>query len=79
MHSINREWSVSLERTIVSRDQFEALHVVSSNPQAMLAPPYTVCRALIAGRWHAVERQYQFGRPVYFANPITVRLKVVEL
>jgi hypothetical protein len=24
--------------------------------------------------WHIVERQYQFGQPVYFAAPITIVL-----
>jgi hypothetical protein len=38
-----------------------------------------LCRALIGGRWHAVERQYSFGCPMYFANPITIRLKTAEL
>jgi hypothetical protein len=54
---------------------FKSLRVVS----ARIAPVYDRCRALIGGRWHVVERQSQFGSPVYFANPITIRLKAAEL
>jgi hypothetical protein len=47
-------------------------------------PAYTWGKALLTTRrlyqssyrtsWHIVERQYQFGQPVYFARPIVIRL-----
>lgn len=33
---------------------------------------YVAYKWRIGGRWHLVERQYQFGQPVHFAHPITI-------
>lgn len=66
------------ERVVMSPEDFESLKTVSSRPEAMALPPYTVGKALIErdgrARWHAVERQNQFGESVYFARPIVVRM-----
>jgi hypothetical protein len=37
--------------------------------------PYTLFKVLIGGKWHACERQYQFGQPVHFARPIVICLE----
>jgi hypothetical protein len=79
VHPLDRTWHIMREPAVMSCAEFMALRAVSSAPMAMLARPRESCRALIGGRWHAVERQYQFGSPVYFANPITIRLKAAEL
>lgn len=71
--SSQNEWIFTDAETI-SPGEFEALRVVSDRPLAMLAPPYKLCRALINGRWHAVDRQYSCGCPMYFARPIRIRL-----
>jgi hypothetical protein len=76
VHPLDRTWHIMRERAVMSCDEFTALRVVSS-PNG--GPARTVCRALIGGRWHAVERQYSCGYPMYFANPITIRLKAAEL
>jgi hypothetical protein len=57
--------------------QFEALH--ECDPHAGGAPYERYKLRLYAGAtrrkpWHIVERQYQFGQPVYFAAPITIVL-----
>lgn len=65
-------------RVVMSPEDFESLKTVSSRPEAMALMAYEIGKALIErdGRtyWHAVDRQYQFGQPVYFARPIVVRV-----
>lgn len=65
------------DRVVMSPEAFESLKTVSALPEAMALPPCTIGKALICHdgrtRWHAVERQHSFGRPMYFARPIVVR------
>lgn len=67
-------WTV-IQRIVLDQHEFESLRITSGEIVSVPAPPETLCRALINGRWHAVDRQYQFGMPVHFARPIVVRLK----
>lgn len=73
--SPSNDWAVGRPR-VVTLSEFEAMRVVSDIPTGIAAPPYTVCRALIRGRWHAVSRQYSCGFAYYPASPITIRLSV---
>lgn len=72
------EWNIYGYK-VLSRAEFEALRVVSDKPLAMMCPPYTMCRAKINGRWHAVSRQYSCGMAFYPASPITIRLTASDL
>jgi hypothetical protein len=60
----------------MSQDRFQRMTVarVTDDPRSLCAPAYAHRRALINGRWHVVSRQYSFGCPLYYANPIVVVL-----
>lgn len=70
-----------LPRVVMSASDFVGLRVVQGFP--FVAPPYTLCKALIRQgnreTWHAVDRQYSFGRQLYFARPIVVRVYCAEV
>lgn len=51
--------------------QFEAMGTTEG-------APYTLWRQLIGGRWHAVDRQYHCGSPVYYARKIIIRMPVPD-
>lgn len=53
-------------------EEFEGLRVCDPRSGGT---PYERYRLKVGGRWHVVDRQYQFGQPVYFARPITVVLR----
>lgn len=63
-----------IERIRLTKDQFLAMPTCA-RPDSLHAPPYTLCKVLIDGRWHAVDRQYQFGIPYHFARPIVVSVR----
>lgn len=69
-----------VDRVVMSAETFESLPIVEGKPEAVIAG--RVCKAMIerAGRtcWHMVVRQHQFGAPVYFAQPIVVRVYAAE-
>lgn len=51
----------------------------AATPTNLPAGPMTLCKVLIDGKWHACQRQYQFGQPVHFAHPITITLKQADI
>jgi hypothetical protein len=70
---------VVIDPVRLSRTEFEAMPIGAG--ALWDCRPRTLRRALIAmtdpakPRWYAVDRQTQFGQPVYFARPITVILE----
>ncbi len=59
------------DRVRVSEREFARMPL-AERPDALPGAPYELHKVLIAGRWHACDRQYQMGRPVHFARPIVV-------
>lgn len=54
----------------MSLGEFEALRECDVRTQG--GAPYEAYKCKIRGRWFQVNRQYQFGRPVYFAEKIII-------
>lgn len=65
-------------RLRVTLEQFWGM-TLADNVHAMNASPYKLCKIKIDGRWFACDRQYQMGRPVYFARRIVIALNAREL
>lgn len=62
---------VVVDRIRLTPDEFQAMPI-DARPDNLTAPPYTLRRVLIDGRWHACDRQYSFGLATHFARPIVV-------
>lgn len=62
-------------RVIMTPEQFQALPEVAGDAEQV---GREMAKALLdtghGPRWHAVERHLEFGRPLVFARPISVRI-----
>lgn len=78
------EWRRSQPKVIVtepirlSKAEFLEMREMK-HPDNLCAPPYTLCKVMCFGRWHAVDRQYSYGMPMHFARPIVIALKTADL
>jgi hypothetical protein len=72
--AIPRGPHITREHFKVTKAEFDALPV-GTDPVNLPVGPYTLCKVKIDGRWHACQRQYQMGVPVYFAAPITILVR----
>jgi hypothetical protein len=65
-----RRFCFVVDRELMSPEDFTALRRVDPRTGGS---PYVLYRLLIDGKWYAVDRQFQFGLPVYFARKIVIR------
>lgn len=78
---IDQRWCFTKAERI-SVDLFNRMKVSKvddKDPRSFLAPAYQRRRALIKGKWHIVQRQFNCGVPLHFASRIIIQLKCSDL